>query len=151
VLVTALAMLFQKQLREMGERSRFGSGERFTSLQGPATVAAGALLGILVTLTSVGAGALCAVFLLYLYPKRLTASRLIATDVVHAIPLAVFAGAGHLLIGHVDVTLLGNLLIGSIPGVLTGALLSAYLPQVALRRALSAVLMFSAYKLVSAA
>jgi uncharacterized protein len=151
VLVTALAMLFQKQLREMGERSRFGSGERFTSLQGPATVVAGALLGSLVTLTSVGAGALCAVFLLYLYPKRLTASRLIATDVVHAIPLAVFAGAGHLLIGHVDATLLGNLLIGSIPGVLTGALLSAYLPQVALRRALSAVLMFSAYKLVSAA
>jgi uncharacterized protein len=150
VLLTAVAMLFHKQLRELGERSRFG-GERFRAIQGPATVAAGALLGSLVTLTSVGAGALCAVFLAYLYPKRLTASRLIATDVVHAIPLAIFAGAGHLLIGHVDLTLLGNLLIGSIPGVFAGALLSAHLPQVVLRRALSAILMISAYKLVTVA
>lgn len=151
VLLTAGAMLFQKQLRELGECSRFGVAERLASMQGPATIAAGALLGSLVTLTSVGAGALCAVFLAYLYPKRLTASRLIATDVVHAIPLAVFAGLGHLLIGHVDLALLVNLLLGSIPGVLAGALLSSHLPQVVLRRALSAILMFSAWKLVSAA
>lgn len=148
VLATALAMLFQKQLRAMGP---FRAAERLKPMQGPATVVAGALLGTLVTLTSVGAGALGVVFLASVYPRRLTASRLVATDVVHAIPLTIFAGTGHLLVGHVDFALLGNLLIGSIPGVITGALLTRWLPQVALRRALSAILLFSGYKLLTAA
>jgi len=112
------------------------------------TVAAGALLGALVTLTSIGAGALGVVFLAYLYPLRLTPSRLIATDIVHAIPLAMFAGAGHLLIGNVNFGLLGNLLVGSVPGVLVGALMSSRLPQVILRRALSAILLFTGFKLL---
>jgi uncharacterized membrane protein YfcA len=111
-------------------------------------VAAGALLGVLVTLTSIGAGALGAVFLAYLYPLRLTPSRLIATDIVHAIPLAMFAGVGHLLIGNVDFGLLGNLLIGSIPGVIAGAMLSTRLPQGVLRKALSAILLLTGFKML---
>ncbi len=150
VVLTALAMLFQKQLHDLGRRFRTeaGSTEHFKALQGPLTIAAGALLGVLVTLTSIGAGALGVVFLAYLYPLRLTPSRLIATDIVHAIPLAVFAGMGHLLMGHVDFGLLGNLLIGSIPGVIVGAMLSSRLPQVLLRRALSAILLFTGFKLL---
>ena len=93
------------------------------------------------TLTSVGAGALGAVFLSYLYPLRLTPPRLIATDIVHAIPLAMFAGAGHLLIGNVNFGLLGNLLLGSIPAVIVGAMLSARLPHVLLCAALAVVLL----------
>jgi hypothetical protein len=146
--VTALAMLFQKQLHELGRKFRIESVGRFKSLQGPLTVAAGALLGVLVTLTSIGAGALGAVFLAYLYPLRLTPSRLIATDIVHAIPLAMFAGVGHLLIGNVDFGLLGNLLIGSIPGVIAGALLSTRLPQGVLRKALSAILLLTGFKML---
>ncbi len=148
VVVTALAMLFQKQLHGLGRKFRVESVDRFKSLQVPLTVAAGAMLGVLVTLTSIGAGALGVVFLAYLYPLRLTASRLIATDIVHAIPLAMFAGAGHLLIGNVDFTLLANLLIGSIPGVVAGAMLSSHLPQALLRRALSAILLFTGFKLL---
>jgi uncharacterized membrane protein YfcA len=150
IVVTASAMLFQKQLHEFGRKFRIGDAEHFKEMQAPMTVACGALLGFLVTLTSVGAGALGVVFLAYLYPLRLTPTRLIATDIVHAVPLTIFAGTGHLIAGNVDFNLLGNLLIGSLPGVVIGALLSSRLPQVALKRALSAVLFFTAYKLLTA-
>jgi uncharacterized protein len=148
VVLTAIAMLFQKQLHDLGRRFRLESAGRFKSLQAPLTVLAGALLGLLVTLTSVGAGALGVVFLAYLYPLRLTSSRLIATDIVHAIPLAAFAGMGHLIAGNVDFTLLGNLLIGSLPAVVVGAMLSARLPQLFLRRSLSAILLLTGFKLL---
>jgi hypothetical protein len=150
ILVTATAVLFQKQLHEFGRKLRVGDAEHFKAMQAPMTIACGALLGFLVTLTSVGAGALGVVFLAYLYPLRLTATRLIATDIVHAVPLTIFAGTGHLIAGNVDFNLLGNLLIGSLPGVVVGALLSSRLPQVILKRGLAAVLLFTAYKLLTA-
>jgi uncharacterized protein len=148
VVTTAMAMLFQKQLHALGRKFRVGSVDKFKSLQPPLTVLAGAVLGLLVTLTSIGAGAIGVVVLAYLYPLRLTSSRLIATDIVHAIPLAMFAGFGHLLLGNVDFVLLANLLIGSIPGVIAGALLSSHLPQLILRRALAAILIFTGFKLL---
>lgn len=147
VLITALGLLFQTRLQSLGRRLRTTDGSFFKRLQPPLTVLAGAVLGVLVTLTSVGAGALGAVFLAYLYPLRLTPPRLIATDIAHAIPLAVFAGLGHLLMGNVDFALLGNLLLGSIPAVLLGATLSARLPHLWLRRALALVLFLIALKL----
>ena len=147
VTVTAIGMLLQKPLHVLGRKLRTTDGEHFKALQTPLTVLAGAVLGILVTLTSVGAGALGAVFLAYLYPLRLTPPRLIATDIVHAIPLAVFAGLGHLLIGNVDLGLLGNLLLGSIPAVIVGAVLSARLPHTLLRGALAVVLLSIGLKL----
>lgn len=150
ILVTASAMLFQNQLHELGRRFRVGDAEHFKAMQPAATVLSGALLGFLVTLTSIGAGAIGVVLLAYLYPLRLTPSRLIATDIVHAIPLTMFAGAGHFVAGNVDLNLLGNLLIGSIPAVLIGATLSSKLPQVVLKRALAAILIFTAYKLLTA-
>jgi uncharacterized protein len=149
ILVTALAMLFQKQLHELGRKLRVGDAEYFKAVQPVMTVVCGATLGFLVTLTSIGAGALGVVFLAYLYPLRLTPQRLIATDIVHAIPLAIFAGMGHLVAGHVDFNLLANLLIGSLPGVLVGALLSSRLPQVFLRRSLSTILLIVGIKLIS--
>ncbi len=133
VLFTAVGMLFQRQLHGVGRRLRISDRERFRAWQPPLTIAAGMMLGVLVTLTSIGAGALGAVFLAYLYPLRLTPPRLIATDIAHAIPLAIFAGIGHLVIGNVDLRLLGNLLLGSIPAVLVGAMLSARLPHWLLR------------------
>lgn len=148
VMVTAIAMLFQRQLHGMGRRWRTTEGEGFKAAQGPLTIAAGAFLGILVTMTSVGAGALGAVFLVYLYPLRLTPPRLIATDIVHAIPLALFAGVGHLIIGNVDGALLGNLLLGSVPAVIVGALLSARMPHPILRLVLVAVLFTVGLKLL---
>ncbi|MES2633231.1 MAG: sulfite exporter TauE/SafE family protein [Pseudomonadota bacterium] len=151
VLMTASAMVFQKQLHALGRRFRVEHVAGFKTMQPPLTIAAGAVLGVLVTLTSIGAGAIGVVILAYLYPLRLTPSRLIATDIVHAIPLAMFAGAGHLLIGNVNFSLLLNLLVGSIPGVIVGALLSSRLPQVWLRRALAAILIFTGWKLLNVA
>lgn len=148
VMVTAIAMLFQKQLHALGRTFRTTESVKFKNVQGPLTVAAGAFLGILVTFTSVGAGALGAVFLVYLYPLRLTPPRLIATDIVHAIPLAIFAGTGHLLLGNVDYSLLGNLLLGSVPAVIVGALLSARLPHTYLRVVLVLVLLAAGGKLM---
>ena len=147
VLVTSVGLFIQKPLHSLGRSLRITEGEWFKAVQAPLTILAGALLGFLVTLTSVGAGALGAIFLAYLYPLRLTPPRLIATDIVHAIPLAIFAGLGHLYIGNVNVSLLGNLLLGSIPAVILGAVLSTRLPHPILRAALASVLLIIGIKL----
>jgi hypothetical protein len=147
VLLTAVGILFQKPLQAFGRKLRTTDAEHFKAWQPRLTVLAGAVLGVLVTLTSVGAGALGAVFLAYLYPLRLTPPRLIATDIVHAIPLALFAGTGHLLMGNVNFGLLGNLLLGSVPAVIAGAMLSSRLPHAVLRMALAAVLLAVGAKL----
>jgi hypothetical protein len=110
----------------------------------------GAILGVLVTLTSVGAGALGAVMLAYLYPLRMTPRRLVATDLVHAVPLTLVAGTGHLLIGHVDGGLLVELLVGSIPGVLLGAHFSDRVPERFVRSAIALVLVAVGIRLVAA-
>lgn len=147
VSITAVGMVFQKPLHALGRRWRIADASAFKAAQGPLTVLAGAVLGVVVTLTSVGAGALGTVFLIYLYPLRLTPPRLVATDIVHAIPLALFAGIGHLLMGDVDLGLLGNLLLGSIPGVVVGARLSAWMPHPILRGILAVVLLAIGIKL----
>jgi len=148
ILVTAISLLMQKQLHALGRFFRLHDAEKFKRWQPALTVLAGVLLGSVVTLTSIGAGAIGVVILTYLYPLRLTASRLVATDIVHAIPLALFAGTGHLIIGNVDFVLLAWLLCGSIPGVVIGAILSGKLPQHILRTAIALVLIAVAIKLL---
>jgi uncharacterized protein len=86
--------------------------------------------------------------LLFLYPLRMTPARLVGTDIVHAIPLTLVAGTGHLVMGNVDFRLLGFLLLGSIPGVLLGSLVSTKVPQALLRGAISTVLVAVASKLL---
>ena len=113
-----------------------------------ATIAAGAILGTMVTLTSVGAGALGATMLLMLYPHRLTLRKLVGTDITHAVPIALVGGIIHLLIGNVDFGLLAMLLLGSIPGIVIGARLTAVVPERAIQPALAIVLAFAGYKLV---
>jgi hypothetical protein len=85
-------------------------------------------LGIAVTLTSVGAGALGVVMLLALYPLRLTGDRLVATDIAHALPVTLIAGLGHAFLGHVNFNVLAALLLGSIPGILVASRLTIRLP-----------------------
>jgi uncharacterized membrane protein YfcA len=105
------------------------------------TVLAGAAVGLCVALTSVGAGALGSVMLLYLYPTRLTPHRLVATDLVHAIPLALVAGVGYLFAGMVDGEMLLSLLSGSIPAVLVGSRLATKFSGRGIQVTLAAVLM----------
>ena len=110
---------------------------------------AGVILGVLVTMTSVGAGALGTVMMVYLYPYRLTPAKLVGTDLAHALPLALVAGAGHLLIGNVDFTLLGWLLLGSVPGILLGSLVSTRAPATWVARAIAVVLAIVGVRLLA--
>ena len=103
------------------------------------TVFLGLLLGVLVSLTSIGVGAVGIVVLRYLYP-RIPASRLVGSDIAHAVPLTLIAGSGHWLIGDVNWTLLGSLLIGSIPGIILASCFAQHVPERVLRRTLGVVL-----------
>jgi uncharacterized membrane protein YfcA len=140
LVVTSLAMIFQPALHRLGMRLRTADAEHFKRIQPVLTVAAGAILGMLVTLTSVGAGALGIVMLLYLYPFRLTPPKLVGTDIAHAIPLTLIAGLGHLGLGNVNPGLLGALLLGSIPGVILGSRLSNQVNSKYVRNAIAALL-----------
>ena len=111
------------------------------------TVALGAVLGVAVSISSVGAGAIGVTVLLMLY-RRLPIAKIVGTDIAHAVPLALVAGVGHWLLGSVDFYLLGNLLIGSIPGVIVGSMLSSRAPDRVLRPALALVLTISGVRLL---
>lgn len=121
--------------------------ERFGRWQAPITVLTGLILGTLVTLSSIGAGALGTVALFFLYP-RLATIRIVGTDLAHAIPLTAVAGLGHLHMGNVDFSLLGSLLIGSLPGIYLGSHLSAKIPEKVLRPILATLLLIIGLKFV---
>ena len=114
------------------------------------TVAAGALLGVLVTVSSIGAGALGAVLLVALYPS-MPAARIAGVDIAHAVPLTLVAGLGHLWLGTVNFALAGNLLLGSVPGIVIGSLLAGGLPDALVRRLLAFVLLYAGARLAFAA
>ena len=110
------------------------------------TLLLGLVLGSVVTLTSVGAGAIGVVILTLLYPTLKT-PRLIGTDVVHAVPLTLVSGLGHMSIGNASFALLALLLAGSLPGIAIGSRLTGILPDWVLRISLSVILCFAAYTL----
>lgn len=147
LIVTSVAMVAKPMLYGIGKNLRIAEPEQFKRAQLPLTVLAGVALGFLVTMTSVGAGALGVVMLLALYPLRLTAVKLVATDLAHAIPLTLVGGLGHILMGNVDFKLLATLLIGSIPGVWFGAHYVGKLPDKLVRVCVAAVLALVGFKL----
>lgn len=111
------------------------------------TVLLGVVLGILVSLTSVGAGALGTTALLMLYP-RLPVARIAGSDIAHAVPLTLIAGVGHWLMGSVNLLLMVSLLIGSIPGIVIGSLVANSVPDKLLRIVLATTLLIVAVKLL---
>ena len=148
VLITAVGLLAAPKLVAYARGRRIEEPTRFKAVQPPLTVAAGAVLGLCVALTSVGAGALGSVMLLYLYPLRMTPHRLVATDIVHAIPLAVVAGTGYLFVGMVDWQMLSSLLTGSMPAVLLGSLLAGKIAGRWVQLGLAAVLIGAGVKVL---
>lgn len=142
LLLTSLSVLFRNQLARLSK-----TGHWINPAHTPAiTVILGFVLGFLVTLTSVGAGALGVTALLILYPK-LPITRIVGTDVAHAVPLTLVAGLGHASIGTVDYQLLGTLLIGSIPGIWIGSHLSAKVAEHWVRVLLALILVYVGQKL----
>ena len=145
LLVTAGAVLFRNAIvRAFASRAQGLSESRVAAL----TVVLGAALGGLVSLTSVGAGALGMTVLLILYP-RTSITRLVGSDIAHAVPLTLIAGLGHWLIGSVDWTLLASLLIGSIPGIIVGSLAASRAPEGVLKPLLAITLALVGVKLLS--
>ena len=143
LLLTAVGILFQRKLLAYGATHHpVDPGHALVP-----TVALGAALGVMVTISSVGAGAIGVTVLLMLY-RRLPVARIVGTDIAHAVPLALVAGTGHWFLGSVDFVLLLNLLVGSIPGVIAGSLLSSRAPDGLLRPALAAVLVVSGVRLL---
>jgi uncharacterized membrane protein YfcA len=128
LLVTAVALIFQTQLQRAGLKITARTLVHVERHKLLLTALAGLTLGVAVTLTSVGAGALGVVMLLALYPVRLTADRLVATDIAHALPITLIAGLGHAFLGQVNFNVLAPLLLGSIPGILIASRITLRLP-----------------------
>lgn len=148
LILTAIATLFRQRFVDWSRSFQREVGHKAWAIQAPLTVAAGALLGVLVTLTSVGAGALGVTMILCLYPLRMNANKLVATDIVHAIPLTLVGGIGNLMMGNVNLPLLGSLLLGSIPGIIIGSLSTRKIPEAGLRVVLALVLVAVGIKML---
>lgn len=148
LLVTAVGLLFSPTLRNAARNRRIGQPTKFKAAQANLTVLAGAVLGLCVALTSIGAGALGSVILLYLYPLRMTSHRLVATDLMHAIPLAAIAGLGYLIAGMVDGWMLASLLLGSAPAVVVGSFLAGKFSERLLQICLASILFVVGLKVV---
>lgn len=144
LLLTSISVFFRPSiLRWSGEHIHAMSERKLAQR----TVALGATLGILVSVTSVGAGALGTTALLILYP-RLPVARIAASDIAHAVPLTLIAGVGHWLIGSVDFGLMLALLAGSIPGIIVGSLLGGRSSDALLRPVLAITLLVVAIRLL---
>jgi uncharacterized membrane protein YfcA len=149
LILAAAALLLRQRFRTWGLTLTTAMLEDVAGYQTAATVATGALIGMAVALTSVGAGALGTVALVFLYPLRLSTERLVATDIAQALPLTALAAFGHVALGHTDWSLVLSLLAGSVPGVLVGSRLAVKIPEVLLRRLLAATLGVSAWRLLA--
>lgn len=142
MMLTSLVLLFRNQLLLLSQHEHFSAvralHNQYRSLM---TVFAGALIGSLVTFSSVGAGALGSAILILLYP-HLPAINIIGTDLVHAVPITGIAGMGHIQLGTVDFQLLANLLLGSLPGIYLGSHSGTILPDKFVRPLLASMLFF---------
>lgn len=148
--VTALALVIRPWLlRFRGARAGADLAHDIATTQRLwPTVALGFGIGAVVTLSSVGAGAIGVTALLLLHPA-LPIARIVGTDIAYAVPLTAAAGLAHASVGHLDIALLLALLVGSVPGILLGARLSKRVPEVATRSLLVAALGFAGVKLVA--
>jgi uncharacterized protein len=144
VYVTALALIFRTQLVGLYARR---VGKLSPAMTRNLTIMMGFILGVVVSLTSVGAGVIGVTALIMLYPE-LPTTRIVGSDIAHAVPLTLIAGSGYWLAGAVDFPLMGSLLIGSIPGIVIGSLFAPRMHDLALRLLLAAALVLAGTKLL---
>jgi uncharacterized membrane protein YfcA len=145
VLLTVIAILFRSRMQAwvVAHPKKQLQGAQLTA----ATIFVGAVLGVLVTVSSIGAGAIGATILVLLYP-RLSPAEIAGTDIAYAVPLTAIAAFGHWWLGSIDWLLLGALLLGSVPGITIGSLAAKAVPEKILRGLLATTLAGVAAKLV---
>lgn len=144
LLLTAAVVAFKKSWQALGLKlERWIPEARKPAL----TVASGLVLGVLVSLSSIGAGAIGATLILLIYP-RMQARDIVGTDIAHAVPLTLVAGLGHASLGNVNWALLVSLLIGSLPGIWLGAQLTRRLPDGVVRSLLCISLLMAGWKVI---
>jgi uncharacterized membrane protein YfcA len=147
LLLTAAALIFRERLRQWAARRAARQLRTVGDRTAKRTIVVGAVLGVLVSASSVGAGALGVTALFFLYPG-LAAARIVGTDIAHAVPLTLVAGLGHAAAGAVDGSLLASLLVGSLPGIWLGSHVGQALPERFLRGALATMLVLIGGKLI---
>jgi len=145
LILTATSLIFRKTLLEAFRERLERLADRTIAR---ATIVVGIVLGVLVSISSVGAGAIGVTALLMLYP-RLPMARIVGSDIAHAVPLTLVAGIGHWAMGAIDWQLMGVLLAGSLPGIILGSYCATRVPETALRLLLAATLLLVAGKLGS--
>lgn len=136
LLLTAIVILLRTKIQQYAQRY---SSQRFAKFRPTITLLMGVVLGVMVTLSSVGAGAIGTAILMLLYPA-LRSTHIVGTDIAHAVPLTLAGGLIHMALGHVDFFLLGALLIGSLPAIHIGSILSKKLPDAVLKPVLACLL-----------
>ncbi len=145
VMLTVVALLFRARM--LAWISKHPERQLQGRALAAATIVSGAVLGVLVTVSSIGAGAIGATLLVLLYP-RLTPAEVAGTDIAYAVPLTAIAAVGHWWLGSIDWMLLLTLLIGSVPGITLGAMAARKVPERVLRALLAMTLTGVAAKLV---
>jgi hypothetical protein len=145
LILTAVAILFKPFILKQLTRIRPTPAPDYLPVK--ATIATGAVLGVIVTLSSIGAGALGTLAIFALYPLLPTA-RLVGTEIAHAVPLTLVAGLGHASMGNMDYGLLGQLLVGSLPGIWLGSHMTRRVAEQWLRPALAIMMVLIGAKLV---
>jgi uncharacterized membrane protein YfcA len=145
VMLTVVALLFRRRMIAWinARPERQLQGRKLNA----ATIIAGVVLGTLVTVSSIGAGAIGATLLVMLYPK-LTPAEVAGTDIAYAVPLTAIAAVGHWWLGSIDWMLLLTLLVGSVPGITLGSMLARKVPERFLRALLALTLTGVAAKLI---
>lgn len=147
LLATATVLLLKDKIQKLARREDGTIYELHHRYLPAATVLMGIVVGALVTVSSIGAGVLGTVALLFLYP-RMAAVKVVGTDIAHAVPLTALAGMGHFALGTVNLVLLGSLLLGSLPGIYIGSHLSAKVPEKVLRPILAVMLLIIGLRMV---
>ncbi len=148
IIISGFSMLFSNYAQSKSKLFRHRSPEEFKKFQSPLTIFFGSVLGTLVTLTSLGAGAIGVIIFKLLYPFRMESQKLIGSDTIHAIPVSLVAGFGFLSMGLVNSDMLIMLLIGSIPGAFIGSTYIKGLQPDAVKIILSIVLIAVGIKIV---
>ena len=147
LILTALSIILRGMFQKQDANRAFVPVITISRQTGINTVIVGLLLGVLVTVSSVGAGALGTLALFILYP-RLSTRQIVGTDIAHAVPLTLIGGLGHAALGTVNFALLGSLLLGSLPGIWLGSHLSTHVPERVLRSLLATMLLIIGGKFV---